>query len=68
MGPLSTQAILGVLAILSVVADTVTYLKTGSIPDTLTLTTTTVIGGLLGATIPTVGATKSVDVPTDTTN
>ena len=65
---LNTQAVLGLLAFVAVIADTLAYLKTGAIPDTLTLTTTTVIGGLLGSTIPAVGATKSVDVATtDTT-
>lgn len=49
---MSTAKILAALTALCIIADTVLVIVTGGVPDTLTLTTTTVIGGLLGSTIP----------------
>ena len=48
----------GLISLVAIVGCVVSYLVKGSIPDVLTMVTTTATGGFLGMTIPTTLETK----------
>lgn len=52
MSRVRSELTLGLLTGLSIAADAVAYIVTGTVPDVLVWTTTAIVGGYLGATVP----------------